>query len=122
VLGIGIMALIQVVLFAAAGALSAMAAGLFSAGDINVGISVLSLLGWFFLGFAIYVSLFGGLASLVSRQEDAGAVATPLVFGLIVRFYLGIYLIPNAPDSLATKVLSQGPCFSPCMMHGRLGL
>ncbi|HLR56983.1 MAG TPA: ABC transporter permease [Beutenbergiaceae bacterium] len=121
VLGIGIMALIQVVLFAAAGALSAMAAGLFSAGDINVGISVLSLLGWFFLGFAIYVSLFGGLASLVSRQEDAGAVTTPLVFGMMVPFYLGIYLIPNAPDSLATKVLSQVPFFSPFMMPVRMG-
>lgn len=121
VLGIGIMALIQVVLFAAAGALSAMAAGLFSAGDINVGISVLSLLGWFFLGFAIYVSLFGGLASLVSRQEDAGAVTTPLVFGMMIPFYLGIYLIPNAPDSLATKVLSQVPFFSPFMMPVRMG-
>ncbi len=121
VLGIGIMALIQVVLFAAAGALSAVAAGLFSAGDINVGISVLSLLGWFFLGFAIYVSLFGGLASLVSRQEDAGAVTTPLIFGMMIPFYLGIYLIPNAPDSLATKVLSQVPFFSPFMMPIRMG-
>src|SRR5699024_12791337 len=89
VLGIGIMALIQVVLFAAAGALSAMAAGLFSAGDFNVGISVLSLLGWLFLGLAIYVSLFGGLTSLVFRPQDAGEVTTPLVFRMTDPFYLG---------------------------------
>lgn len=121
VLGIGIMALIQVVLFAATGALSALAAGLFSAGDINLGVSILSLLGWFFLGFAIYVSLFGGLASLVSRQEDAGAVTTPLIFGVMIPFYLAIYLIPNAPDSWATKILSQIPFFSPFMMPVRAG-
>lgn len=121
VLGIGIMALIQVVLFAATGAVSALAAGLFSAGDINLGVSILSLLGWFFLGFAIYVSLFGGLASLVSRQEDAGAVTTPLIFGVMIPFYLAIYLIPNAPDSLATKILSQIPFFSPFMMPVRAG-
>lgn len=121
VLGIGIMALIQVAVFAGAGALSAMAAGLFSAGDVELGLSVLSLLGWFVLGFAIYVSLFGGLASLVSRQEDAGAVTTPLIFGVMIPFYLGIYLIPNAPDSLATKVLSQIPFFSPFMMPVRVG-
>lgn len=121
VLGIGIMALIQVVLFAATGVISAMAAGLLSAGDISIGVSAISLLGWFFLGFAIYVSLFGGLAALVSRQEDAGVVTTPMIFGMMIPFYVGIYLIPNAPDSLATKVLSQVPFFSPFMMPVRMG-
>ncbi len=121
VLGIGIMALIQVVLYAAVGVASALAAGLFRVGDISLGVSALSLLGWFFLGFALYVALFGGLASLVSRQEDAGAVTTPLIFGLMIPFYLAIYLIPNAPDSVATKVLSQIPFFAPFMIPVRVG-
>ena len=121
VLGIGIMALIQVVLYAAVGVTSALAAGLFQVGDISLGVSALSLLGWFLLGFALYVALFGGLASLVSRQEDAGTVTTPLIFGLMIPFYLAIYLIPNAPDSVATKVLSQIPFFSPFMIPVRAG-
>ncbi|HUH53128.1 MAG TPA: ABC transporter permease [Microbacteriaceae bacterium] len=121
VLGIGLMALIQVLLFASAGVLSALSAGLFSLSDINIGVSVLSLLGWFLLGFTIYISLFGGLASLVSRQEDSGAVTTPLIFGMMIPFYLAIYLIPNAPDSIATKILSQIPFFAPFMMPVRVG-
>src|SRR5699024_4956730 len=119
VLGIGIMALAQVVLFAAAGIISAMAAGLFSAGDINLGLSALTLIGWFLLGFALYVSLFGGLASLVSRQEDAGVVTTPMIFGMMIPFYLAIYLIPNAPDTAWTKILSYIPFFAPFMMPVR---
>lgn len=116
VLGIGIMALIQVVLFALAGVTSASVAGLLNLGDLTIGASVVSLLGWFLLGFGIYVTLFGGLASLVSRQEDAGVVTTPMIFGLMIPFYVGIYLIPNAPDALVTKVLSLIPLFSPFMM------
>lgn len=119
VLGIGIMALIQVALFGAAGIASATAAGLVDLSAINLSASIFQLLGWFFLGFAIYVSLFGGLAALVSRQEDAGAVTTPLIFGMMIPFYLAIYLIPNAPDATATKVLSFIPFFAPFMMPVR---
>lgn len=119
VLGIGIMALVQVVVFAAAGIISAVAAGLVDLSEINIGVSALSLLGWFFLGFALYVSLFGGLAALVSRQEDAGVVTTPLIFGMMIPFYLAIYLIPNAPDAVATKILSYIPFFAPFMMPVR---
>src|SRR5690625_484970 len=120
VLGIGLMALIQVLIFALAGVGSAVAAGLVSLADLNVGWSVLNMIGWFILGFGVYVALFGGLASLVSRQEDGGVVTTPMVFGLVITFYMAIYLVPNAPDALVTKITSYIPFFAPFMMPVRM--
>ncbi|HLS01202.1 MAG TPA: ABC transporter permease [Beutenbergiaceae bacterium] len=120
VLGIGLMALIQVLIFALAGVGSAVAAGLVSLADLNVGWSVLNMIGWFILGFGVYVALFGGLASLVSRQEDAGVVTTPMVFGMMIPFYMAIYLVPNAPDALVTKITSYIPFFAPFMMPVRM--
>lgn len=120
VLGIGLMALIQVLIFALAGGGSAVAAGLVSLADLNVGWSVLNMIGWFILGFGVYVALFGGLASLVSRQEDAGVVTTPMVFGMMIPFYMAIYLVPNAPDALVTKITSYIPFFAPFMMPVRM--
>lgn len=120
VLGIGIMALLQVVLFAGTGIIAGVTAGLFSLSDISLSTTVFTLLGWFLLGFAIYISLFGGVASLVSRQEDSGSVTAPLIIGMMLPFYLAIYLIPNLPDALVTKVLSLVPFFAPFMMPVRI--
>lgn len=120
VLGIGLMGLIQVIVFGVAGLLSALAGDLISPSDLNIGVSVVNMIGWFIIGFGLYVALFGGLASLVSRQEDAGVVTTPMIFGIMIPFYIAIYLIPNAPDALVTKILSYIPFFAPFMMPVRM--
>ena len=119
ILGIGIVGLIQVGLFAGAAAATAAFSGLLDGVDLNLGSALLWLLVWFLLGFAIYAVLFGGFAALVSRQEDIGAVTTPMIFTMMAPFYLGIYLVPNSPDGTLTKILSQIPFFSPFMMPVR---
>ncbi len=120
VLGVGVVALSQVILFAVGGFITAQATGVLDGFELSFGSAIGMLLLWFLLGFAIYVVLVGGLSSLVSRQEDIGAVTTPMVFGMMIPFYLGIYLVPNAPEAIATKVLSQIPFFSPFMMPVRV--
>jgi ABC-2 type transport system permease protein len=90
-------------------------------GDLQVSVS--SLLAnfalWFVLGFAVFVVFFGGLAALVSRQEDIGAVTTPMMLLLFVPLYLAIYLVPNNPDGTITVVLTQVPFFAPFMVPMR---
>src|SRR5699024_3672260 len=120
VLGVGVVALRQVIIFAVGGFIAAQATGGLDGFELDRGSALGMLLQWVLLGFAIYVVLVGGLAALVSRQEDIGAVTTPMVFGMMIPFYLGIYLVPNAPEALATKVLSQIPFFSPFMMPVRI--
>lgn len=119
VLGIGVVGVVQVSLFATAGALSAFATGLLDGVQVNIAASLGWLLVWFVLGFGLYAVLVGGVAALVSRQEDIGSVTTPLFILMMAPFYLGIWLVPSNPDSLLVRVLSQIPFFAPFMMPPR---
>lgn len=80
------------------------------------------LLMWIVLGYFTNASITGGLASTVSRQEDIGAVQTPLIFLQMVPLYIAIYLVPFQPDATITHVLSYIPFFSPYLMPMRATL
>ena len=119
ILGIGIVGLAQVLLLGG-GAFGAMAAtGLMSGVDIDLGLAMVMLVIWFLLGFAVYSLLFGGFAALISRQEEIGAVTTPLMFLMFVPFYLSMFLVTSNPDGAVVKVMSQVPFFAPFMMPMR---
>lgn len=119
ILGIGIVGLAQVLILGG-GAFGAMAAtGLMSGVDIDLGVAMLMLIVWFLLGFAVYSLLFGGFAALISRQEEIGAVTTPLMFLMFVPFYLSMFLVTSNPDGTVVKVMSQVPFFAPFMMPMR---
>lgn len=83
---------------------------------------VLQLLMWTMFGFVLYSVIWAALASTVSRQEDVGAITTPMTFIILGGFYLGMFLVPNSPDSSATFALSLVPFFSPFMMPVRMAL
>jgi len=119
ILGIGIVGLAQVVILGAAAALPAWATGLLDGFEVDLGGTMLLVLLWFLLGFIVFSLLFGGFAALVSRQEEIGAVTTPLMFLMFVPFYLTIFMVPNDPDSTVVRIMSQVPFFSPFMMPVR---
>lgn len=87
--------------------------------DVGLGPLLVNFAVWFVLGFALFTILFGGLAALVSRQEDIGSVSTPMMLLMMVPLYLGIYLVPANPDGTVTKVLTQIPFFAPFMVPMR---
>ncbi|MBD8062531.1 ABC transporter permease [Oceanitalea stevensii] len=119
ILGIGIVSLVQVVVLSAAAAVPAMATGLLEGFEIDLGGTMLLVLLWFFLGFAVFALLFGGFAALISRQEEIGAVTTPLMFLMFVPYYLAMFMVTSDPDSTPVRILSQIPFFSPFMMPVR---
>lgn len=118
ILGIGIYGLFQIVVLGGALALAALSLGLGGL-DIDVGSALVSLLGWFLIGYVLFALLFGGFAALVSRQEDIGSVTTPLMFLLFIPFYATMFLVPNDPDSTIVRVLSMIPFFAPFMIPVR---
>ncbi len=87
--------------------------------EVGLGPLLINFAVWFVLGFALYTVLFGGLAALVSRQEDIGSVTTPMMFMMMIPLYLGIYLVPTSPDGPVTKWLTQIPFFAPFMVPMR---
>ncbi|WP_291378219.1 ABC transporter permease [Demequina sp.] len=87
--------------------------------EVGVGQLLVNFGVWFVLGFALFTVLFGGLAALVSRQEDIGSVSTPMMLLMMVPLYLAIYLVPSSPDGTVTTVLTQVPFFAPFLVPMR---
>ncbi|WP_413451187.1 ABC transporter permease [Georgenia phoenicis] len=119
ILGIGVVGLAQVVALGAAAAIPAWVTGLLEGFQIDLGTALVLALVWFVLGFILFAVLFGGFAALISRQEEIGAVTTPLMFLMFVPFYLAIIMVTSDPDGTAVRVLSQIPFFAPFMMPVR---
>ncbi|MFT0846227.1 ABC transporter permease [Actinomycetaceae bacterium L2_0104] len=88
-------------------------------GTLGVWGYVPMLLLWIILGYFTFAALTGGLAATVSRQEDLGAVQTPIIFLQLIPMYVAMYLVPYLPDATITKVLSYIPLLSPYLMPMR---
>ena len=122
VLGVGAYGLLQVAVLAGTLVGSLTALGLVDSIPVSLSWTLAMLVVWFILGFAMFALLFGAFASLVSRQEDVGAVITPLTFLVIGPYYLAAFLIPAQPDSTLVRILSEVPIFAPFMMPMRSAL
>jgi ABC-2 type transport system permease protein len=110
VLGIGLLAIAQLLLVALLGVAASAVSGLVDIGSSAVG-PVLMLLGWFVLGFAFYACLFAAGAARVSRQEDLQAVTTPGTLLVLASFFAS-FSVSDSPDSTAGRVLGLLPPFS----------
>lgn len=73
---------------------------------------------YFLVGFILYASLFAGVASLLSRQEDVNSAVAPLTMAMMVGYIGATFTIP-IPDNTFAKILSIFPLTSPFNMVGR---
>jgi ABC-2 type transport system permease protein len=75
-------------------------------------------LAFFVLGFVQFATLYAAAASLISRTEDLGSVATPVILPVVGAFFLAQYasVAPNAPVSV---IASFVPFVSPFVMFTR---
>ncbi len=119
ILGVGAYGLFQVTVLGGALVGSLITLGLVDKINVPLGGPLALLILWFLLGYATFSLLFGAVASLVSRQEDIGAVTTPLTFLVLAPYYVSMFLVPEQPDSNLVRVLSEIPILSPFMMPMR---
>lgn len=120
VLGVGLYALVQAAVLITPLVFAVLYVDLLDDVGISIGALLLNFSVWFLLGFALFTVLFGGLAALVSRQEDLGSVTTPMMLLMMVPLYVAIYLVPNSPDGPVTAALTQVPFFAPFLVPMRL--
>jgi ABC-2 type transport system permease protein len=73
---------------------------------------------FFLLGFVQFATIYAAAASLISRTEDLGSVATPVILPVVGAFFLAQYasVAPNAPVSV---IASFVPFASPFVMFTR---
>jgi len=118
ILGLGILGLVQIVALAVVGTVGALAFDVVDVPGQVIG-TVVSVVLWFVIGYALYASIFAVAASLVSRQEDLGSVLTPTTILLVVGFIIAIQAAGDPTSTLAT-VTSFIPGLSPLVMPVRM--
>ncbi len=120
VVGIGLIGLLQLVMFSGAAYISAQFADLPDIDVAAIGLPVIaSLLFWFVLGYTFYAFLYAAVGSTVSRQEDLqGALMIPIA--LILPGYLLAIFAAEDPDALLPTVASWLPPWAPFVMPVRI--
>jgi ABC-2 type transport system permease protein len=119
IIGIGLIALMQVVLVAGAALVLASATKLVSIPTLGVDV-VLSGVVWFVLGYLMYALLYAAVGSMVSRQEDVASVSLPVTLVLAASWILTLTVAAPSPGSIGTTVVSFIPVFSPVIMPVRI--
>jgi ABC-2 type transport system permease protein len=118
ILGLGLLGLAQIVVIAGVGVAGALAFDVISLPGQLIG-TVVTLVAWFVLGYALYAAVFAAVASLVSRQEDLGTVIMPTTLLLVAGLVIAIQAASNPASTLAT-VTSFVPGLSPLVMPVRM--
>lgn len=76
---------------------------------------------FFLLGYILYATISAMLGSLVSRSEDAQQLMMPLIFLIMIGYFIAIFGM-GAPESGLVTVSSYIPFFSPMLMLLRIGM
>ncbi|PQP24961.1 ABC transporter permease [Rhodococcus opacus] len=118
VIGIGAVGLVQLTAYGVVGVAAGLATGVLTVTGTAIGV-LAGTLGWFVLGFAFFAVLYAAAGSMVSRQEDVNATASPLMVVIVIMFFSAFSSVSN-PDGTLSNVLSWIPPFSAILMPLRI--
>ena len=112
VLGIGILGLIQLVVFVGAALAAAAITRRFTLPETTPGAVVL-LTVWFVLGYTLYSTALGFLGALASRLEEASNASTPVTMIAMASYFVAIFAVINDPSGLVAQVATFIPASAP---------
>jgi ABC-2 type transport system permease protein len=118
--GIGVLGLLQLLLFGVVGLAVAAASGAIALDGADAGALAVALV-WFLFGYAFWAALYAISGVIVSRQEDLQSSSTPLTMLLVVS-YLLVFPALDDPSSTLAVVSSLVPFCSPIVMPARVVL
>ncbi|TCO58198.1 ABC-2 type transport system permease protein [Actinocrispum wychmicini] len=121
VLGLGLVGLVQFTAIGLVGLIVGTASGVLTISGAAVGGLLTGVL-WYLLGFFFYATIFAAVGSLVSRQEDAQGVLTPVLLVIVIGFIFSINLLIGNSSGTLTTVMAMLPPFAPILMPGLTAL
>src|SRR5690625_699404 len=129
IIGIALLGLTQIVIFISFGyiVISSKMKELpedvftvFGFGDNSLSIYLYALL-FFILGYLLYATIAAMLGSLVSRVEDVQQLIMPMVFLIMIAFFIAMFGLVT-PDTKFITITSYIPFFTPMIMFLRIGM
>jgi ABC-2 type transport system permease protein len=120
VIGIGLLGLAQMALI---GGLTAalLVAGMFDA-PASLSASVLMLVPWFGLGFALYAVAYAAVGAMASRTQDANSAGLPVTYTLLAMFYLSYAALSSDAEGRLAQILTVFPLTAPIVLPARSAL
>ncbi|GAC48815.1 ABC transporter permease [Gordonia aichiensis] len=118
ILGIGAVALGQVVILGLTALIAGLATGMLTIAGTAVWM-FLAVLVWFLLGYLFFATLYAAAGALVSRQEELGSTIMPLTVLSMAVMYAGIFGVQSL-QSTFIEVLTWIPPFSAVLMPIRI--
>jgi ABC-2 type transport system permease protein len=115
VLGIGLVALLQLAIEATAALIAnafARVVSIPALGIVEVGL----YFAWFLLGFLLYATALAAVAALVSRPEEVAYATAPASLLLLASFICSLNVFLRIPTSPLSTVLSVVPLLAPILM------
>ncbi|WP_078553844.1 ABC transporter permease [Bacillus alkalicellulosilyticus] len=92
----------------------------FGFGEFSLGIIIYAIV-FFLLGYFLYATIAALLGCIVSRIEDVNQAIMPLVFLVMIGFFIAMFGLGN-PESAFITVTSYIPFFTPMVMFLRVGM
>ena len=121
VIGIGLLGLGQLVVMVVVGLGLGIALGRFTLPPTTAG-SIVQLLLWFILGYALYSTALGALGALASRIEEASNAATPVTFVAMGAYFFALIVVLDDPGGLPARIGSLIPPVAPMVVPLRAAL
>ena len=117
VMGIGLVALVQLVAIALPTGLVGLALGSL---DLPSGtpLTVLAVVLWSLLGYGLYSCVFAAAGAAASRPEDVGNATAPITILIALTYFVAMAAVPD-PDGTLARVSSFGPFMAPMTMLPR---
>jgi ABC-2 type transport system permease protein len=112
VLGIGILGLIQLLVFLVAGLVAAALTDTLTLPSTTPG-TIALLTVWFILGYALYSTALGFLGALASRMEEASNASTPVTMVAIISYFVAIFAVVDDPSGIVAQVATYVPPSAP---------
>jgi ABC-2 type transport system permease protein len=121
VLGIGILGLVQLAMFVAAGLVGGLLTDrLVLPQTAPTAIPLLAL--WFILGYALYSTALGALGALASRMEEASNASTPVTTVAMVSYFVALFSVLDNPTGIVARVATFFPPAAPMVVPMRAAL
>jgi ABC-2 type transport system permease protein len=121
VIGIGLLGLGQLVVMVVVGLGLGLGTGRFTLPPTTAG-SIVQLLLWFILGYALYSTALGALGALASRIEEASNAATPVTFVAMGAYFFALIVVLDDPGGVPARIGSFIPPVAPMVVPLRAAL